>query len=129
MQVPIDPDAIAAIVGTGDRDAIGERVCLYFLGLWENETTREPLLAMLRSALTHDAAAESLRGFLTEELIGRVSILLDRPDAALRATLVGSQLVGLAIGRYALRIEPLASADPATVARWVAPTLQRYLTA
>jgi hypothetical protein len=58
-----------------------------------------------------------------------VSALLDRPDADLRATLVGSQLVGLAIGRYLLRIEPLASADPATVAGWVAPTLQRYLTA
>jgi AcrR family transcriptional regulator len=129
MQVPIDPDTIAAIVGTGDRDSIGERVCRYFLGLWEDEATREPLLAMLRSALTHDAAAESLRGFLTEALIGRVSVLLDRPDAELRASLVGSQLVGLAIGRYLLRIEPLASADPATVAGWVAPTLQRYITA
>jgi hypothetical protein len=45
------------------------------------------------------------------------------------ATLVGSQLVGLAMARYVLRIEPLASADPATVAAWIAPTLERYLTA
>jgi hypothetical protein len=84
---------------------------------------------MIRSALTHDAATESLRGFVTEALIGRVSMLLEKPDAALRATLVGSQLVGLAIGRYLLRIEPLASADAATVTTWVAPTIQRYLTA
>jgi AcrR family transcriptional regulator len=129
MHVPIDPDAIAAIVSDGDRGGIGERLCIYFLGLWEDDATREPLLAMLRSALTHDAATESLRGFVTEALIGRVSMLLDKPDAALRATLVGSQLVGLAIGRYLLRIEPLASADAATVTTWVAPTLQRYLTA
>jgi hypothetical protein len=84
---------------------------------------------MLRSALTHDGAADSLRGFLTEALVGRVAMVLDVPDAALRATLVGSQLIGLAIVRYLLRIEPLASADAATVVRWVAPTLQRYLTA
>jgi AcrR family transcriptional regulator len=129
MRVPIDPDAIAAIIGSGDRSALGERLCVYFLGLWENEATRAPLLAMLRSALTHDAARESLRGFVTEALVGRVAMLLDVPDAALRATLMGSQLVGLAIARYLLRIEPLASANAATVAAWVAPTLQRYLTA
>lgn len=129
MRVPIDPDAIAAIIGTGDRGALGERLCVYFLGLWENDATRGPLLAMLRSALTHDAARESLRGFVTEALVGRVAMLLDVPDAALRATLMGSQLVGLAIARYLLRVEPLASANTATVAAWVAPTLQRYLTA
>jgi AcrR family transcriptional regulator len=129
MHVPIDPDAIAAIIGTGDRSALGARLCVYFLGLWEDDATREPLLAMLRSALTHDGARDSLRSFVTEALVGRVAMVLDVTDAALRATLMGSQLVGLAIARYLLRIEPLASADAATVAAWVAPTLQRYLTA
>jgi len=129
MRVPIDPAAIAAIITGGDRGALGERLCTYFLGLWEDEATKEPLLAMLRSALTHDAAAESVRGFVTEALVGRVAIVLDAPDAALRATPVGSQFVGLAMARYLLRIEPLASADAATVAAWVAPTVQRYLTA
>jgi AcrR family transcriptional regulator len=129
MHVPIDPSMIAAIIGSGDRSALGERLCLYFLGLWEDDATREPLLAMLRSGLTHDAAADSLRGFVSEALVGRMAMVLDVPDAALRATLMGSQLVGLAIARYLLRIEPLASADAATIAAWVAPTLQRYLTA
>jgi AcrR family transcriptional regulator len=129
MRVPIDPAAIAAIIAGGDRSALGERLCFYFLGLWEDEATKEPLLAMLRSALTHAAAAESVRGFLTEAIVGRVAMVLDAPDAALRATLVGSQFVGLAMARYLLRIEPLASADAATVVAWVAPTVQRYLTA
>ncbi len=130
MHVPIDPAAIAAIIGDGDRGALGEQLCAYFLALWEDEATREPLAAMLRSALTHEAAAESLRAFVTEALVGRrLARLLDKPDAALRATLMGSQLVGLAIARYLVRIEPLASADAATVAAWVAPTLERYLSA
>jgi AcrR family transcriptional regulator len=129
MHVPFDPAVIAAMIRTSNGSPLGERLCAYFLGLWENGATREPLLAMLRSALTHEPAAESFREFLSEALVGRVAAILDTPDAALRATLVSSQLVGLAIARYLLRIEPLASADPAIVAAWIAPTLERYLTA
>lgn len=129
MHVPFDPAVIAAIISNSDGRILGERLCVYFLDLWENVETREPLLAMLRSALTHEPAAESLREFLSEALVGRVATTLETPDAALRATLVGSQLVGLAIARYLLRIEPLASADTATVVAWIAPTLERYLTA
>jgi len=51
------------------------------------------------------------------------------PHAELRATLVGSQLAGLAVVRYILRVEPLASAEHDTVIACVAPTLRRYLTA
>ncbi len=128
MHITLDPAAIAAIISNGDGGSLGEGLCLYFLELWEDDATREPLLAMLRSALTHDAAAQSLRDFVSEALIGRVAMVLDTADAPLRATLVGSQLVGLAVARYLLRVEPLASAAPATVAAWVAPTLERYLT-
>ena len=37
-------------------------------------------------------------------------------------------LIGLALARYVLRLEPLASADQAAVVAAVAPNLQRYLT-
>ena len=129
MRVSLDPAAIAAIIQSGEVGALGDRLCAYFLGLWEDEATREPLLAVLRSALTHEAAADSLRAFVTEALVARVVAVLAVPDASLRATLVGSQLIGLAIARYVLRIEPLASADRASVSAWIGPTLERYLTA
>ena len=51
---------------------------------------------------------------------------LDRPQA--RATLAGSQLVGLAVVRYIVKVPPLDQAPPAEVAAWVGPVLQRYLT-
>jgi hypothetical protein len=41
---------------------------------------------------------------------------------------VASQLVGLAVARYAFRIAPLAAADAAELTRWVAPVVQYYLT-
>ena len=69
-----------------------------------------------------------MRQFVSRVLVARVvaSVAPDRPE--LRAALVGSQLVGLGMIRYVVRLEPLASADHATVVAAVAPTVQRYLT-
>ena len=59
-------------------------------------------------------------------MLGRVAAAVDRPNPELRATLVSSQFVGLAMARYVIRLEPLASADVETVVAAVAPTIQRY---
>jgi Tetracyclin repressor-like, C-terminal domain len=48
-------------------------------------------------------------------------------DAELRATLVGSQVSGLALARHVVGVEPLASTDSDTLVAAIAPTLQRYL--
>ena len=61
-------------------------------------------------------------------MLGRVAAALGTPDAELRAALVGSQLVGLGVLRYLVRVEPLASAGADAVVAAVAPTIQRYLT-
>jgi hypothetical protein len=53
---------------------------------------------------------------------------IDQPDAILRATLAGSQLIGLALARYVVAVEPLAPALPEILVRALAPTVQRYLT-
>ncbi|HXF72031.1 MAG TPA: hypothetical protein VNO79_05400, partial [Actinomycetota bacterium] len=87
-----------------------------------------PFVALIRSASSNQRAAAMLRGFIAREVIGRIARALGASDAELRATLVGSQLAGLAMARYVLRVEPLASADHDTLVAWVAPTLQRYLT-
>jgi len=128
MRLPLDTQSIVQMIAATPRREVGERIARYFLGLWDEPVTREPMLAMIRSAVTHDQAAGILRGFLNEALIGPVAGVLGTPDPELRTTLVGSQLVGMAMVRYVLEIEPLASTDTETVVRWIAPTLQRYLT-
>ncbi|MCC6224203.1 MAG: TetR family transcriptional regulator [Thermoleophilia bacterium] len=112
----------------GKPSGLGERVVRYFLSVWEEPQRREVLIAMLRSAATNERAAELLREFVRREVVDRVTASLRHEHAELRATLVGSQLVGLAMARYVVRVEPLASATPETVVAAVAPTLQRYLT-
>jgi hypothetical protein len=69
-----------------------------------------------------------LREFITEEVLGQIAHRLGGPDARLRATLIGSQIIGMAMARYIVRVEPLASAPPAQLVAAIGPTLQRYLT-
>jgi AcrR family transcriptional regulator len=128
MELPFDPAAVAPALLEGGVDGLGERLVRFFLEVWEQPESRVRIQAMLRSALTQDAAAELLRDFVTREVLGRVAAAVDVPDAPLRAALVGSQLVGLGMLRYIVRVEPLATADRETVLDAVAPTVQRYLT-
>ncbi|MGI5356663.1 TetR family transcriptional regulator [Streptomyces sp. CA-252508] len=118
---------IPAIVG-GPAEGIGERLARYFLSVWENPVTRAPLLAVIRSALTHEAAAKVLRGFVLRRLLQRVAADLDVPDPEFRAELAASHMIGIATLRYVVQVEPLASARPEDIVAMVAPTLQRYLT-
>ena len=61
-------------------------------------------------------------------MLGRLAAAAspDRPE--LRASLAGSQIVGLAMARYVVRVAPLAETDAETVVACVGPTVQRYLT-
>jgi hypothetical protein len=82
----------------------------------------------VRSAVSNEDAARMLREFMTATVLTRVAGKLGMPDARLRASLVASQIIGLAIGRYIVKIEPLASTPRATLIAALAPTFQRYLT-
>ncbi len=108
---------------------LGERLTRFFLSLWEDPDAKEPMLALVRSAVSNEQAAATLRGFVTDAVLMRLAATLEVSDPRLRATLAGSQLIGMAVLRYAVRVEPLASASVETVVAWLAPTLQRYLTA
>ena len=95
--------------------------------MWD-ATGGGPLAALLQSVAGHDDAARMLREFITENLVGPIVATVAPDAAAMRGALVASQLVGLGLARYVLRLEPLASADHATVVAAIAPNLQRYLT-
>ncbi len=129
MRLPDNLSAQVALLASGPAVDRGDRLVRFFLTLWEDDVTRQSLLAMFRSAVSNPQAADSLRGFISDALLGPLAAALDLPDPRLRAALAGSQLVGVAMVRYIVGVEPLASADSETVVAWIAPTLQRYLSA
>jgi len=83
---------------------------------------------MVRSAMTNETAMTLVREYLGRRVFSPITQTLGAPDAELRATLMGSQFIGLAMMRYIARIEPLASASVDQLVAAVGPTMQRYLT-
>jgi AcrR family transcriptional regulator len=128
VRFPVNPVEHLTAVLADDPSQVGQRLVETFLAIWDHAADRSPLLALVRSAVGDEPAGAMLREFITEEVLGPVARRLGSPDAALRATLVGSQLIGLAMARYIVKVEPLASTPAAEVAAAVGPTVQRYLT-
>ncbi|GAB3949557.1 TetR family transcriptional regulator [Micromonospora vulcania] len=105
---------------------LGETLIRHFLARWEGDET---LVALLRAASTNPGAGERMRGIFADQLTGAVAIFgTDPATTGRRAGLVASQVLGLAFTRYIVRLPPMADADPEELIRWIAPTLQRYLT-
>ncbi len=128
LALPVDFTAALPAVLDGDVEHVGERLVRFFLGMVDTADTRGPMLALIQAAMTNEQAAELLRVFVSEQIISRIVAVLDVPAPQLRATLVGSQLVGLAVLRHVVRVPPLATAEATAVIAAVAPTVQRYLT-
>ncbi len=128
MAAAMSPDdRLQATLADGNED-LGERLIDYFLSVWDEDPNQGVMLGMLRSACTNERAAELLQRFIVGQILTRLAQALDGPGAQRRAALIASQLVGLAIVRYVVRIEPLASASTEELRRLIGPTLQRYLT-
>ena len=128
LQLPLRPHEVLARAAA-DPASLGATALRLFLEGWEPPEVRVRLLAMLRSAMTNDAAMTMMRDFLTREVFEPITEALGVSDARLRATLVGSQFVGLAMMRYMVCLEPLASASIDELVAAMGPTVQRYLTA
>ncbi len=104
------------------------RLLAHLLGVWDAADDFEPLVALLRSAPTHDGSALMLRDLIHEQIGARLTTALGVRDVELRLGLFSTQLIGLLVSRYVLGIEPVASTDPETLVRWMGPVLQAYLT-
>ena len=129
MDAPVDPADLLPEVLTGGREALGENVLRMFLRVWDGPM--QPAgLALVRSATGSEHRARLLREFLIARVLRRVVGTLDLPPAEreARGALVASQLAGLIMTRYVLRLEPLASASAESLVAALSPTLQRYLT-
>ncbi len=85
------------------------------------------MLALIRSVVASEDAAALLREFISREVLGRLARALQVDEPRLRASLAASTLIGLAMLRYVIRLEPLASARSEDIASWLGPAVQRYL--
>ena len=127
MRLPAVPEEVLPLLLAAGVHGLGERLVRLFLSLYSDPVSREPVLALLASAVSHERAAAMMRGFVTEALVGRIAAGLDLPDRGLRASLVASHLVGLFVARYVVGLEELARADDEDIVALMGPAVQHYL--
>lgn len=133
VKPPVDPtELIPKIIAGGAVEDMGERLVEAFLSVWDHPVSGPAFEALLRGGLANRLSGRLMREFFAVQILRRaianLGAVVDPAEVPLRATLVASQLFGLAVIRYILKFEPLASASRDTVVAAVAPNVQRYLT-
>ena len=106
-----------------DRDQLGARLVAHFLDRWERD---EALVVLLRSSTTNDEAAQRMRKIFSSQLRPVITGVIPT-DAPRRAGLIATQVLGLALCRYVLRLPPVVAMSHDEVVDWLGPTIQRYL--
>jgi AcrR family transcriptional regulator len=128
MNLPIDPGELIVKAVDGDRARVGERLVRMFLTVWDGPAGAAGV-ALLRSAMGSEWTVKLFREFVTTQVMRRLAVRLpiDPAEAPVRVSLAASQMAGLAIVRYVLKVEPLASMPREVLVAAIGPTLQRYL--
>lgn len=127
LALPVDPRALLADAVRGPADQAAEQFLRTFLSVWDDPDLQPGLLATARRILEPGGEKLIREGFLPVILLPIGERLgIDRPH--LRMPLVASQVIGLILARFVVRIEPIASLDTDTLVAIYGPTIQRYLT-
>jgi AcrR family transcriptional regulator len=128
IHIPIDPMTVIGKLKEVPVEQIGHTLPSILLPLWDSEIGKG-FVATLRSILAGNDVS-LVRSFLQEIIIGEIGPRVDNPPGSSRVRIqfVASQLVGVAMARYILELEPFATLPADQIAETIAPTLQRYLT-
>jgi AcrR family transcriptional regulator len=98
-----------------------------YLRFVDSDQSRNAILALVRSAVSNEKAAAMLREFLAAELLPVIASRTGHENAPLRAGLVAAQLMGVAMLRHVVRLDPVARATPDEIVALVAPVIEHYL--
>src|SRR5262249_19742163 len=128
MQLPPGFAEALVHIADGPHGEMGRHLAELVLTALENPATRPIVLGRIHSASSHPHAAALVRETVTRDLSMLTGALTDdRPET--RAVLIGAHIVGIALARYVVLVEPLASLPAHDVVDLIAPTFQRFLAA
>ena len=106
-----------------DREQLGTRLVAHFVDRWERD---EVMVVLLRSSTTNADAAQRMQAIFATQLLP-VIVGINPENPQRRAGLIATQMLGLALCRYVLRLPPVVEMSRDEVISWLGPTVQRYL--
>ena len=107
------------------RDKAGEALVRQFFARWE--APDGSLQILLRAAVSNEDAAERGREVFRKQIVQAVANLRGKAGSEKAASLVATQLLGLAYCLYVLRLPALTSMRRETLISTIGATIQRYL--
>ena len=126
VEPPADPRALLPTVlrsGSDPARALAE----FLAGSLVDDQFQRVTSGLVRAAASDPEASVMAREFLTERMLRPIAEQIGADQPELRASLLASLTAGLVLARNVLRIEPLASLEPAELAAWITPVVRRYL--
>jgi AcrR family transcriptional regulator len=107
---------------------LGRTLIAHFLAVWEGSLNQGTLTILLRAAASNDEAAAKMRSIFAGQVMPMLARVTDRSELGPRAGLISSQLLGIALCRYVLKVPPIVAMKPDLIVSSVGPTLQQYIT-
>jgi AcrR family transcriptional regulator len=115
-------------LGTVEFATVGRVLIQHFLSIWEGAGSGKGMAILLRSATSNEYAASKTRETFAAQVRPAIAVLGNPADAGRRAALVSTQLLGLALCRYVLKLPPVVALSHDEIIESIGPTLQRYAT-
>ncbi|MEU2394995.1 TetR family transcriptional regulator [Streptomyces sp. NPDC007369] len=109
-----------------DPQSTAENYLRTMLERWA-ATPDSPMAVLLRTSMTSEEAAELLRRHVTAESVDALAAHIDLPDARLRAGLFSVIMLGIASGRYLLRVPDVSEPTVEDIVRVAAPVIQSLI--
>jgi len=109
------------------RRALGATLVAHFLEVWEGSLSNGGLISLLRAAASNEDAAAAVRAIFGGQVVPMLARVVPPAELPVRAGLISTQIMGLAVTRYVLKVPPVVALDRAQVVRLLGPTMQRYV--
>lgn len=127
VQLPLSPDDIVAELSAPSADSPGTRLARIILDLQANPLARMTMMSIIRAAANEKHAAERIRTMLTQRLFEPLARQLGVDQPEVRASLVGSQVVGLMMARHVVKLPALVAVSDAELGPLLAATIDAAL--
>ena len=128
VELPFDPETTFDALMAAGEQGLGRRVAEFLFGILDSPEGRKTATGLIRAAASEEEAAATIRDLVAERLLLPLASRVGRDRPELRASLVASQIVGLAMARHVVGLTPLATASRDELVAALAPVFDHYLT-
>ena len=106
----------------------GDTLIRHFLDIWEGPSSTGILTILLRTSASDEDVAAKTRNVFAGQVLPMLARVAAPAEVATRAGLIATQLLGLALCRYVLKVPPIVAMTPERIIASFGPLLQRHIT-